>query len=428
MGAQGSKQGGQVKKKKYKGHLIQTLDQHDGGINCMSLSEDGSVLATGSEDKMARLWSTKTEECECIGILQGHEDYITCIIMEDNFVVTGSADKTIRKWDICTCDCVLIFSGHSSPVNRIICTGDFIFSSSYDRTSRCWDFDSAECVRIFSGHKRGVYPMVFIPADEEDVNVDTFDWEGNKDILITGSADFTARSWSFETGKTLKIFKGHTGTITCMGADPAGQILYTGSTDTTVKSWNIAKGENLKTFEGHNAPVLCMSVQNKILYTGSSDWTGKSWVVEFGDCTRTYKGHKHSVSCIKFCDGLLVTGSGDGISRIYEVKSGSLKFMTRSHAGVVNALQVVDDRLFTGSHDGTVKVWDISGVREEIGVLKEDGEEEDEEETRIILDGLNDEDYEDYLNGDTESMYLRDSPVPNTRNGKSNNDQLMDMV
>lgn len=214
----------------------------------------------GSEDNKARLWSTKTEECECIGILQGHEDYITCILMEENFVVTGSADKTIKKWDICTCDCVLTFAGHSSPVNRIICTSDFIFSSSYDRTARCWDFDSAECVRIFSGHKRGVYPMVFIPADEEEVNVDTFDWEGNKDILITGSADFTARSWSFETGKTLKIFKGHMGTITCMGTDPAGHILYTGSTDATVKSWNIVKGENLKTFEGHNAAVLCMSV------------------------------------------------------------------------------------------------------------------------------------------------------------------------
>lgn len=218
------------------------------------------LLSLGSEDKMARLWSTKTEECECIGILQGHDEYITCILMAENFVVTGSADKTIRKWDICTCDCVLIFSGHTSPVNRIICTGDFIFSSSYDRTARCWDFDSAECVRIFSGHKRGVYPMVFIPADEEDVNVDTFDWEGNKDILITGSADFTARSWSFETGKTLKIFKGHMGTITCMGTDPAGHILYTGSTDATVKSWNIVKGENLKNFEGHNASVLCMSV------------------------------------------------------------------------------------------------------------------------------------------------------------------------
>lgn len=49
MGAQGSK-GGQLKKKKYKGHLIQSMEEHDGGVNCMALSEDGSVLATGEYD------------------------------------------------------------------------------------------------------------------------------------------------------------------------------------------------------------------------------------------------------------------------------------------------------------------------------------------------------------------------------------------
>lgn len=48
MGAQGSKGNAPAKKKKYKGHLIQTMDDHDGGVNCMALSEDGSVLATGN--------------------------------------------------------------------------------------------------------------------------------------------------------------------------------------------------------------------------------------------------------------------------------------------------------------------------------------------------------------------------------------------
>ena len=48
--------------------------------------------------------------------------------------------------------------------------------------------------------------MIFIPADEEeDGKMEHLDWDGNKDILITGSADFTARSWSFETGKTIKV-------------------------------------------------------------------------------------------------------------------------------------------------------------------------------------------------------------------------------
>ena len=251
MGLCGSKDGSE----KGKSYLLQTLDDHEGGINCMAISDDGSVLATGSEDRTARLWTTKTELCECIGILKGHEDYINCVTIEDTFVLTGSADKTVRKWDMGTCDCLHIFRGHNSLINRLICTGDFIFSSSYDRTARCWEFDTGECIRVFSGHKRGVYPLIFIPDDE-----DTGPTSANRDILMTGSADFTARSWSFETGKCLKKFEGHNGAITCMATDPNGRVLFTGSTDQTVRSWDIRNGDSLKTFEGHQASIICMTV------------------------------------------------------------------------------------------------------------------------------------------------------------------------
>lgn len=50
MGAQVSRGAGTAaKRKKYKGHLVQTLDDHEGGVNCMALSEDSSVLATGKQ-------------------------------------------------------------------------------------------------------------------------------------------------------------------------------------------------------------------------------------------------------------------------------------------------------------------------------------------------------------------------------------------
>ena len=251
---------------KNKTYHIQTLDDHEGGINCMSLSADGSVLATGSEDRTARLWSSRSERCECIGILRGHDDYINCILIEDSYVITGSADKTLRKWEMTTCDCVLVMEGHNSLVNRLICTGDFIFSSSYDRTIRCWDFDTGECIRVFSGHKRGVYPLIFVPAEEEEVSPENFEWDGNKDILISGSADFTARTWSFESGKCLKVFKDHKGAITCMSIDPEGKTLFTGSTDHTIRSWNILTGERLKVFIGHQSSVICLTVSLTIYY------------------------------------------------------------------------------------------------------------------------------------------------------------------
>lgn len=243
-----------------KSRLIEVLDDHEGGVNCMAISEDGSVMVTGSEDRTARIWTTKTEHCECIGILTGHDDYINCIAVEDNFVITGSADKSLRKWDMSTCECVQVFEGHTSKINKIISTGDFIFSSAYDRTSRCWDFDTGECVRVFTGHKRGVYTLIFIPIDEEESYIEEFKWDGIKDLVITGSADFTARSWSFETGECLQVFRGHKGAITAMTTDSQGRTLYTGSTDHTVRSWNIIKGTNISEYTGHQASIICMSV------------------------------------------------------------------------------------------------------------------------------------------------------------------------
>ena len=102
--------------------------------------------------------------------------------------------------------------------NRILVTGDFIFSSAYDKTARAWLFDTNDldagheaeaCIKTFSGHTKGVYPLIFIPAEETvGVEVTTKGEIHPGDVLITGSADQTARSWSFETGGCLKVRLG----------------------------------------------------------------------------------------------------------------------------------------------------------------------------------------------------------------------------
>ena len=119
---------------------------------------------------------------------------------------------------------------------RILLTGDFIFSSSIDKTARAWLFDVSElgegneeraCIKTFKvivhfkfpliyrllqGHQKGVYPLVFIPASDDLGEEDSGEGPTIKpgDILITGSADMTARTWSFESAGCLKQFRGHT--------------------------------------------------------------------------------------------------------------------------------------------------------------------------------------------------------------------------
>lgn len=171
----------------------------------------------------------------------------------DTSVVTGSADNTIRKWDMSTCECLFVYEGHTARIQKIIVTGDFIFSSSYDKTAKAWLFNTTDisegqeeqaCIRTFKGHGKGVYPLIFIPTDDFDLTDGATINPG--DLLITGSADMCARAWSFDTGNCLKIFKGHNGAVTSMSTDTAGKILYTSGADACIKSWNISTGQLIR--------------------------------------------------------------------------------------------------------------------------------------------------------------------------------------
>lgn len=55
MGANGSKNnvlvGGAQVGVVQKSYLVDAIHEHGGSINCMAISDDGSILATGSEDR-----------------------------------------------------------------------------------------------------------------------------------------------------------------------------------------------------------------------------------------------------------------------------------------------------------------------------------------------------------------------------------------
>ena len=36
----------------------------------------------------------------------------------DTFVITGSADSSVRKWDMTTCECLFVYEGHTARVQK----------------------------------------------------------------------------------------------------------------------------------------------------------------------------------------------------------------------------------------------------------------------------------------------------------------------
>ncbi|KAG9449640.1 hypothetical protein H6P81_009605 [Aristolochia fimbriata] len=109
--------------------LVATLEKHRSAINALALSSDGSVLYSGACDRSIVVWETRetgagdqgSSHMAVVGALRGHTRAILCLaVAEDDLLLSGSADKTVRIWrrgqnksEYC---CLGVLEGHRGPV------------------------------------------------------------------------------------------------------------------------------------------------------------------------------------------------------------------------------------------------------------------------------------------------------------------------
>ena len=95
---------------------IVVLEGHEGAVNDVQFSTDGTVIGTGGNDRCVRLWSYDVEEgtttetttqkeknsIENVAILRGHKNAVLSLaFLSDQFTIaSASADKSIRVWDV----------------------------------------------------------------------------------------------------------------------------------------------------------------------------------------------------------------------------------------------------------------------------------------------------------------------------------------
>jgi WD40 repeat protein len=107
------------------------LEGHNGGVNSVAISPDGTKIASGSYDKTIRLWSVKSQAP--IGKpLQGHS-YVTSVAFSHDgaFIVSGFADGIIQLWNVETGVKVgEPLSDHTDSVTSVACSPDGVHIAS----------------------------------------------------------------------------------------------------------------------------------------------------------------------------------------------------------------------------------------------------------------------------------------------------------
>jgi WD40 repeat protein len=105
------------------GRCEATLEGHTDYVHCLAVS--GDRLVSGSWDEMLKVWrmegAVSTWWCEYT--LAGHEDYVKCVATWGGKMASWSGDKTIRVWDVGTGTHEQTLAGHDGAVFALVTSG-----------------------------------------------------------------------------------------------------------------------------------------------------------------------------------------------------------------------------------------------------------------------------------------------------------------
>ncbi|CEJ62508.1 Putative WD domain protein [Penicillium brasilianum] len=81
---------------------LQTLEGHSDSVPSVAFSRDGRLLASGSDDKIVKLWDPATGALK--HTLEGHSDLVWSVAFspDGQLLASGSEDKTIKLWETAT--------------------------------------------------------------------------------------------------------------------------------------------------------------------------------------------------------------------------------------------------------------------------------------------------------------------------------------
>lgn len=258
---------------------VQTMRGHRDLITALAFADDGDVLITGSADRSIRSWDIVTGKE--IAVFAGHNNSITSLARspETQRLATSDADGEVRIWDTTRSNLRSRVQGNlldqrferilqlkTAAGGRLVATCDqFTGVALWTAATRFSTADS------FRGD-----PTLFTNAFDISPDGLTVATVGGTSSPVQRAADQDRGEvllWEIASGRVTKRLSGHRGSVMCARFSPDGKSLATGSCDTSVIVWNVETGRPWKwgTLKEHFGTVttLAFSADGTMLATGA---------------------------------------------------------------------------------------------------------------------------------------------------------------
>ena len=324
------------------GRCIGLLEGHHASVRCLQVEDN--IVATGSMDASIHLWdlsradyspheTTLDEEREDDGpgfgnhedqpppphpssmqdcplfSLEAHVDEVTALHFKGETLVSGSADKTLRQWDLVKGRCVqtLDVLWAAAQASASIGSSDHQWRSTGRMPDASADFVGA--LQCFDA------------------------------ALACGTADGMVRLWDLRSGQVHRSLVGHTGPVTCLQFDDVH--LVTGSMDRSIRV---------------SPTSIIISVEPTWLINH------QIWDLRTGSIHDAY-AYDNPVTSMMFDARRIVSAAGEDVAKVYDKTDGrhwdcgAGASANGSGASSVERVRVKDGFLTEGRKDGIVGIW-----------------------------------------------------------------------
>lgn len=132
-------------------------------------------------------------------------------------------------------------------------TGQLLATGSADSTIKLWDLDKAICTHNLRGHGGIISALRFHP-------------DPNRWTLFSGSDDCQVRVWDLLAKKCVASLQGHVSVVRGLDVSPCGWFLVSGGRDKVINVWNLRNFQQERSFPIYEVSDLWALLDNSSIF------------------------------------------------------------------------------------------------------------------------------------------------------------------
>ena len=248
-----------------------TLGEHADLVRAVAFSPDGKRLAVagGPSGRFGeiKIWDVQGASARPVTTIRGHEDAILTIAFspDGTAIASGSYDKLVKIWDTATGREIRTLKEHSDAVYSVafMPDGRQVVSGAGDRTLKVWDVSTGKRLFTIGDSLDAVYTVAVHPSGAR---------------IAAAGADRTIRTWSWNGDATAALLSStfaHSDAVLRLAYSPDGTTLVSTGADRAIKLWDGAALREQRLLEAQPDWVmgLALSADGQWLAAGRYDGT-----------------------------------------------------------------------------------------------------------------------------------------------------------